>query len=301
MASDRLDAFCREVSIAAFQEREEAAMARRSERFSGRDAGRRLAPSGREADDSDAAADDRRVAADGGPEDDLAELEGNALAEKTAEIIDWIRPQANALLLAAAGAVLATAAWILVSSQQEATRAQSWEAYLAGLTTGQSAAFDEVIRRYPDTPAANWSQLVLADMALTEASDLAFSDKERATPRLQAAAGLYSAILGSKPVGMLAERATFGLAKAREGLGQLEEARLGYEAVSREFAGGPMARMAAEHAVELGRESTRQWYDWFAAQSIKPPAAKQPEAGLTTPEAGTTPAEPAATPAATQE
>lgn len=270
-------------------------MARRGERFSGRDAGRRLAPSGREADDSEAGIDQQPLAGqDGEVEGDLAELEGNALAEKTAEIIDWLRPQANALLLAAAGAVLATAAWILVSSQQEATRAQSWEAYLAGLTTGQSAAFDEVIRRYPDTPAASWSQLVLADMALTEASDLAFSDKERAMPRLQAAAGLYSAILGSKPVGMLAERATFGLAKAREGLGQLEEARLGYEAVSREFAGGPMARMAADHAAELGRESTRQWYDWFAAQSIKPPAAKQPEGGLTTPEAGTTQAEPAA-------
>ena len=76
----------------------------------------------------------------------------------------------------------------------------------------------------------------------------------------------------TKPSDMLAERATFGLAKSRESLGQLEEARRGYAAVAAEYASGALAGLAREHAAALERESTRQWYDWFAAQKIEPPA-----------------------------
>lgn len=206
------------------------------------------------------------------------EIQDNDLAEKTIEIVDRLRPYATTILLAIAGLVLATAAAILVSSQAAATRAQSWDAYLAGLAGGDVQAFDEVIRRYPGTPAAEWSRLVLADMALTEGTEVLFADKDRAPPRLQAAVDLYSMILGTRPTGMLAERATFGLAKARESLGQLEEARQGYAAVANEFPAGALAQMASNHAAELSRESSRQWYDWFAAQKIAPPAPEKPAA-----------------------
>lgn len=199
------------------------------------------------------------------------EIRDNDLAEKTIEFIDRLRPHLNTLLLAAAGLLLAAVGWVLVSSQSAATRSQSWDAYLAGLSSGEVQSFDEVIRRYPGTPAADWSRLVLADMALTEGTELLFVDKDRAPPRLQAAVDLYSAILGARPTGMLAERATFGLAKSRESLGQLEEARRGYAAVAAEFPSGALAQMATDHAAELGRESSRQWYDWFAAQKIAPP------------------------------
>ena len=203
------------------------------------------------------------------------EIRDNELAEKTIELVDRLRPYLNTILFAAAGLILATAAWILVSSQSAATKSQSWDAYLAGLAGGDMQAFDEVLRRYPGTPAAEWSRLVLADMSLTEGTELLFTDKEKAPPRLQAAVDLYSTILAARPAGMLAERATFGLAKARESLGQLAEARQGYAAVAAEFPAGALAQMAADHAEELSRESSRQWYDWFAAQKITPPAAQK--------------------------
>lgn len=204
------------------------------------------------------------------------EIHDNDLAEKTVEFIDSLRPHLNTLLFAAAGLLLAAVGWVLVSSQSAATRSQSWDAYLAGLSSGEVQSFDEVIRRYPGTPAAEWSRLVLADMALTEGTELLFADKDRAPPRLQAAVDLYSAILGTRPSGMLAERATFGLAKARESLGQLDEARRGYAAVATEFPTGALAQLAASHAAELGRDSSRQWYDWFAAQKIVPPPQTPP-------------------------
>jgi hypothetical protein len=88
----------------------------------------------------------------------------------------------------------------------------------------------------------------------------------------QAAVEAYSALMANRPQGLLGERVVFGLAKARESLGQLAEARRGYEAVAAEFPTDALAQIAAGRAAELGRESTRQWYDWFGAQKIAPPA-----------------------------
>ncbi|NCA10615.1 hypothetical protein EBR56_02205 [bacterium] len=211
------------------------------------------------------------------PNEELDELEGNALAEKTLEIVDRLRPHANAILLALGGGVAVLAAWVLVSSQTATTRSQAWESFLTGLSGGDPQAFDDVVRRYPGTPAAEWSRLVMADMALIDGTELLFVNKEQARPRLQAAADLYGSILAARPAAMLAERATFGLAKARESLGQLDEARRGYAAVAAEHPDGALAGLARTHAATLDRESTRQWYDWFAAQSIVPPAEKPAE------------------------
>jgi hypothetical protein len=200
------------------------------------------------------------------------EIEDNDLAQSVLEYLERLRPYASWILAGVAAALLATAAWILVSAQVAAGRAQSWDAFLSALGSGQIEGFNEVIRRYPGTPAAQWSRLVIADASLAEGSQLLFADREKAASRLRGAVDLYMSVVAERPQGMLAERAVFGLAKAREGLGQLEEARLGYEAIVKEHPDGGLARMAADHAKALGRESTRQWYDWFAAQAITPPA-----------------------------
>lgn len=201
-----------------------------------------------------------------------AEIEDNDLAQSVLEYLDRLRPYASWIIAGVAAVLLAMAAWILVSAQVAAGRAQSWDAFLSALGGGQIEGFNEVIRRYPGTPAAQWSRLVIADASLAEGSQLLFADREKASTRLRGAVDLYMSVVAERPQGMLAERAVFGLAKAREGLGQLEEARLGYEAIVKEYPEGGLARMASDHAKALGRESTRQWYDWFAAQAITPPA-----------------------------
>jgi len=215
------------------------------------------------------------------------DADSNDLAAKALDLIDRARPHATTILAVAAAGLLAALGWILISSQVAAGRAQSWNALLAAFASNDRMALQEslgsVIRRYPATAAAQWAEIVLADLAVSDGTDLLFSDRDRATQRLQAAADAYAAVLAARPTGMVAERATFGLAKARESLGQLEEARRGYEAVVREQASAGLKRLAAGRAEALGRESTRQWYDWFAAQKVAPP---QPPAAAGTPADG---------------
>ena len=201
------------------------------------------------------------------------EVGDNDLAEATLKIVDRIRPYFGTILAGLAAALAAFVVYGMVSSQAEATRTQSWDACLAAISSGDVDSFNEVVRRYPGTDAARWAELLMADAAASEGTQLLFIDRQRAEGRLQAAVDAYSSLMAGRPQGLLGERVVFGLAKARESLGQLAEARRGYEAVAAEFPADALAQIAAGRATELGRESTRQWYDWFGAQKITTPAS----------------------------
>ena len=219
------------------------------------------------------------------------EVGDNDLAEATLAIVDRIRPYFSTILAGLAAALATFVAYGVVQSQAEATRTQSWDACLAAMSAGDSDSFNEVIRRYPGTDAARWAELLTADAAAAEGTQMLFIDRQRAEGRLQAAVEAYSSLMAGGPQGLLGERVVFGLAKVRESLGQLAEARRGYEAVAAEFPTDALAQIATTRAAELGRESTRQWYDWFGAQKITPPAS-------TTNVVNPASAQPAAAPAA---
>lgn len=223
----------------------------------------------------------------------------NRLAEQATQIIERLQPHAKTIVVALGGVALALLAWMLISNQMEEGKARSWESFLSALSSdGQPAlveSLDDLIRRHPDTTAARWAELILADLAVSEGTDLLFTDRQRGLQRLQSAVTAYSAVLASRPRGMLASRATFGLAKARESLGQIDEARRGYEAVAEQSAAG-LSRLAKDRAEALGRGATKEWYDWFAAQSFTPPQPAAPGAGADS--GADQPASPASAPGA---
>jgi len=198
------------------------------------------------------------------------ELAENDLADSVEHLAERFRPYVATILTAAIGGLVAVIVGLFVSSRWEASRAESWDACLAALTTGNEDAFREVLIRYPGTPAAQWAELVLADRAVSEATSLLFQKLDPANDiarqRLEQAVSAYQSLLAEQADGMIAVRATFGLAKARECLGELDEARRGYEAVAGEYADSPLADLAAAHADDLARADTRAFYDWFFRQ-----------------------------------
>lgn len=200
------------------------------------------------------------------------ELETNDLADTASALAERFRPYLGTIGLAAAAALIGMLAWTLVDARRVAAREESWDACIAAMTTGQADALDAVAARYEGTPAARWARLVTADGLLDQGSQLLYADRAQAEQRLLAAVSAYSRVLASAPTGLVAERATFGLAKARENLGSLEEARRGYETVVREYPASAVRRFAEARIAALDREATRQWYDWFSQQ--KPAAAK---------------------------
>lgn len=202
-------------------------------------------------------------------------------------IVDVVAPHGRTILAAAAAALVAVAGWILANSQSEAARARSWDAYLGAMAAAGSgepadAAFEEVTRRHPGTAAADWSRLRMAEIRLANGTTSAFRDRAAAGRDFQTAADMLSELLATRPRGLLAEQATFALAKAREGLGEFDQARKGYEAVAREHPLGPTAAAARNRAEALAGGSTRAWYDWWSQQDLAV-ASTTAEASVATP------------------
>jgi predicted negative regulator of RcsB-dependent stress response len=176
--------------------------------------------------------------------DDRAEIEDNDLAQATMSIVDRIRPHL-ATIAAAIGVLLAASlGWTLYSGQKVSEQEQAWDACLAALTSGDAARLQDVANRHAGSSAGTWARLLLADGALADGCRRAFTEKERGREQFQVAIDGYTAILAQKPGGIAAERAAFGLAKAREALGQLDLAKKGYEAVAAEHGGGPLKELA---------------------------------------------------------
>jgi hypothetical protein len=217
-------------------------------------------------------------------------LEENELAASTFDLMAWLRPHVPTIGIALALIAGGMAAWTLISAQREATAERSWDECMAALAEQNPDRLGEVIRKYPGTPAARWSQMLLAESAITEGSQQLFGDRERARQRLTNAVDLYTAILAERPGGLIGERAVFGLAKAREALGEIDDAKRGYESLVTEYPASAVRGLAEQRIRALSRPSTRGWYDWFAAQKMGPPPVAPDASGA--PGGDATPATP---------
>lgn len=205
------------------------------------------------------------------------ELEGNALADGIGRLVDAIQPHLRVIGLGITGLFLAAIAWMWMNQQRGALEAQGWNDYLAAFTSEDPSAFDAVAKTHAGSAAGDWARLIQAEMALNEGTRLLFVDRGQASPKLQAAADSYGELLVRRAKGLLAERATFGLAKANESLGRIDEARVGYDAVVADYPEGVLADMARQRSKALASADAKDWYTWFASQPMAPPAS--PSAG----------------------
>lgn len=190
-----------------------------------------------------------------------AEIDDNDLAKATMSVVDRIRPHFATIAAAVAALAVGLAAWTLTSAQRDTAQEQSWDAVWFARGNDQLAT---VATQYPDTAAGTWSRILLADELLADGTRVLFVDKVRGRELLRQAAAEYQAVTAAKVLPPLAaERATFGLARAREASGQIDEARRGYESLAREHADSPLRAQAEQRAAALARAVTVGWYDWF--------------------------------------
>jgi hypothetical protein len=215
----------------------------------------------------------------------LGDLEDNDLASGTMAVVDRIRPHLGTILLAALVLFVGLAAWTLIRSQRAAQRTAAWDECLAALAGGDPAGLEDVVARYGGSAAAQWAELVLADTALADGNRLLLSDAQRGRRRLEEAVGRYTAVNALRPAQLAAERAILGLARARESLGELAEARSGYEALVKEYPDGLFRPLAEERVAALSRGSTERWYKWLESRQAAAPADVSAEPAASEPAA----------------
>jgi hypothetical protein len=198
----------------------------------------------------------------------LGDIEDNDLASGTMALVDRIRPHLGAILLVAVVLFAALAAWTLIRSQRAAEKSAAWDECLAALAEGDPSRLEDVVARFSGSSAAQWAELILADTALADGNRLLGSDPTRGRGRLEEAVGRYTAVNAQRPEGLAAERGVLGLARARESLGELAEARRGYEALAAEYPDSPFRHLAEQRAAVLARPATERWYKWYESRPV---------------------------------
>ncbi len=206
------------------------------------------------------------------------ELQTNVLADSLARWIDKAKPYSRAALAVVIALVAGVFVWGYQSAQSVRRQSEGWsEYYDAMMTRDPRERLGDIAERYAGTSVAHWSRAVLADIQLDDGTNRLFTDRAGAREELQKALEDYQAILRESDEPMLTQRATFGLARAREGLAKdLIKAREEYRSIATKWPDSPYAAPAEARAKDLDRLATKTFYDWFAKYEPPRPMSKEP-------------------------
>lgn len=206
------------------------------------------------------------------------ELEKNALADWLGDSLEKVKPYQNAILAFVILVAATIGAYTLWTRQSQAKAEAGWDAFHAAWspTRMNVTAFDRIAEQRPNTQLGLWSAVIAADLHLDVGCNLLFTDKAGANQELRLAVDHYVAIRERTRHPMLLQRATYGLARAWEAQGDLQQAIEHYEDVARTWPDGVFASEAERRAEDLKRPTTKEWYDRFAKFDPKPAYADEP-------------------------
>ena len=203
------------------------------------------------------------------------ELHHNALADWLSETAEFLRPYQTTLLGVVLVVLLAFIGASLWHRHAKEQRTQAWEQTLGAMRGGNVAVLDEVFEHQAGTPVAEMAGVLEGDILAFEGSQKRFEDRAAAQQALDKAVTCYQQVAETGRSPMLKERATFGLARALEIQGKLDDARKKYEEVAEKWPEGAFAAAATKRAEDLQKPAIKKFYDDFAAFTPKPASADE--------------------------
>jgi hypothetical protein len=210
------------------------------------------------------------------------ELQHNQLADWLGELIVHAQRYSQAIVATIVGVAVIVGAYVFLSGRTARQEGVAWARYLAASdssTTDGLESLTNLANLYPKMKGGQWARLTLADAQLNQGLEQLFNDRAAANLSLSNAVENYQRLRGQKPADDLLERVALGLGRAYEGLNKLNEARDEYGRLIKNYPNSLYVSEARQRLAALDREETRDFYDWFARQDLKPPA-EQRAAGL---------------------
>ena len=204
------------------------------------------------------------------------ELDKNELADRLGNTIKAIKPYQNAILgIVLLGAIgLATFSWW--SRQSGEKSAAAWNEFNAALNSGSPDEFEDLVKSYPGTPLADYAAVMAGDFRLAAGCEQRFVSKANANLELRDAEENYTNALEKIKNPMLRQRAMFGLGRAQEAQGRLDDAIEQYQGLVDKWPEGTYSTVAAARVEDLQSPATRAWYDQFANFNPKPSVLEGP-------------------------
>lgn len=193
------------------------------------------------------------------------ELQTNTLATNLANWIDTVRPYSRAILAVAVAAGVLLFAWYYLSAQSGRRAADGWNEYFTAMGGRDPVdALNDVSERYAGSMVGEWATISLADVELDDGTNRLLITKIDGRDRLNDAVRRYQALLVETRQPLIRQRATYGLARAYEALGELTKARDEYQKIAKEWPGCAYVDAAEARAAALDKLTTKEFYDWMA-------------------------------------
>lgn len=204
------------------------------------------------------------------------ELQHNELAEWLIKSIESVKPYQNLILVVVVIGVVGLGSYKWWSWNTSHQTALAWDELNASLTNGNLDNLMKVVETYHDTSAGRTATILAADFHLGGGCDQLFVNKAPAQQELSKAAELYESEMNPHLTPTLLERATFGLARAKESKGDLPSAEQYYHEIVKKWPNGAYAGAAEQRLNDLVRPETKRMYDDFAHFDPKPAFSKEP-------------------------
>ena len=206
------------------------------------------------------------------------ELQQNELAIWLGRSVGLVKPYSTAILGVLLLASLVVAGLLLRNHTSAAQAGDEWNDYFLLVNNDRATTSDfENLAKRSSSSVKDWARMTSADRRLERACDLLFTNKGLARDELNAAAEDYTTLLASASADSVRERATLGLARTQEALGDLGDAVKTYEGLQTQWPKGPYAEKAAERMGALKTDEAHSFRDRFAKSLTKPPVPESKE------------------------
>ena len=198
------------------------------------------------------------------------ELQQNDLAIYLDKINRSIEPYSKWIALVVGVAIVGGIAYGFYRSEQKAHRSESTLQLIQAAGTQDAEVFLTVSDKYPNTAAGDWARLYQGQSYLSQGIQSLFNDRENAEELLSdAQQALRAAISGNKDK-LLRSRGQFGIARAAEALGEIDQAIEEYKKVIEINESEAMNEKAQERIDALSDPTTKAFVSWFADQDFSP-------------------------------
>jgi hypothetical protein len=202
------------------------------------------------------------------------ELQHNEVADWLAKAIERAKPYSRAIVGVALAATVLLITYVVLSNRSETRQTSAWNQYYKAINApspeGVQADLEAVAETHKKTVAGHWAQVALADLQLGEGINDFFRDKSAAKKKLASAIEHYGEVVSLAEDPLLVARARYGMARAQESLGKLDDARETYKQIVQAPGTNAYAAVAKLRLDDLNRTSTEEFYAWFAEQEPVP-------------------------------
>jgi hypothetical protein len=208
------------------------------------------------------------------------QLQQNDLGHIALQAKPWLEQHGPKLVAAIVGVlVVVIGASVWLNSQTE-TRSEAWTKLNAARTVDE---YGKVADEFPDSLAAAWSRLRMAELNLESGVAALFTDRELALKDLAAAKKDFDQVLASKTTmpDNVRERAMFGLAQCLEAQcdGDTAPVIAAYQALLDRNSSTIYKSTVEARLKDLQTPAAKEFYAWFQKQTPKPDALPRPRDG----------------------